>query len=137
MVDYKIVEIDARKSWTTVAGGGDFIVEVAYHDSLWKCGKVLTGADGCDEAGAKELAPLQMGFPLPGAPRYSLIGRYVDDGGFASEPFYVGRSREIGPFPHANPDYFLIQLGPNDNNLFDNRGSLRVRISIREPGSAL
>lgn len=132
MPDYEIVEIDSRSPWTTVAKGGDFIIEVRYHDGKWNCGKVVTGADGRDEEGVKQLAPVSMGFPLVGVPRYSLVGRYIDNDGFGSEPFYVGTSAEVGPFPNVDPDYFVIQLGPNDNNLLDNQGKIRVRISSRE-----
>ena len=132
MPNYELVEIDSRQQWTTVSKGGDFIVEVRYIDGKWHCGGVPTGADGGDEEGEKRLAPVSMGFPLAGVPRHSLIGRYIDNDGFASEPFYVGRFAEVGPFPNVNPDYFVIQLGPNDNNLLDNRGKLRVRISRRD-----
>lgn len=141
MIDYELVTVSAREPWTTVARGGDWLIVIEYHDGEWtlpapEMGEEvpLVGPDGRDAEGRWSLAPVALGYPLAGVPRGALIGRTLDEEGRPGAAFLVGRGAAIGPFPQANPDYFLVQLGPNILNPRRARGAIRVRIRRRRPG---
>ena len=135
MIEYELVTVSAREPWTTVARGGNWVVVIEYHDGEWTCpapelggeGRSV-GPDGRDSQGRLSLAPVGLGYPLAGAPRGALVGRVLDDDGRPGEPFLVGRRTRVGPFPWANPEYFLIQLGPNVLKPVRARGAMQVRV---------
>lgn len=138
MMDYEVVTISAREPWTTVARGGDHLVVIEYHDGTWTwrapeapAAPARLKPDGRDEEGRWSLAPVGLGYPLPGVPRGALVGRTVDEEGRAGEPFLVGLGRTVGPFPRVSPGYFLIQLGPNILSPPRARGAIRVRLRRR------
>jgi len=140
MEHFQIVTVAAREPWTTVARGGNWHLVIEYHDGTWSCPVPelkdtlpAVGPDGRDQDGKASDAPVGLGYPLSGVPRGALIGRTVDEEGRPGPPFLVGRRRVIGPFPQANPDYFLVQLGPNTLNPRRARGALRVRLYRRSP----
>lgn len=135
MIEYELVTVSAREPWTTVARGGDWVVVIDYHDGQWTCpapeldgGDQLVGPDGRDSEGRLSLAPVGLGYPLAGVPRGALVGRTLDDDGRPGESFLVGRGAKVGPFPQANPEYFLIQLGPNVLKPIRARGAIQVRV---------
>lgn len=144
MMDYELVTVSAREPWTTVARGGDWLIIIEYHDGEWTLPAPelggeprWVGPDGRDAEGRCSVAPVGLGYPLAGVPRGALIGRTLDEEGRPGPPFLVGRAATVGPFPQANPDYFLIQLGPNILNPRRARGAIRVRIRRRGPEEEL
>ncbi|MBM3957081.1 MAG: DUF1080 domain-containing protein, partial [Gemmatimonadetes bacterium] len=74
----------------------------------------------CGPDGRPDLAG--RGFPLPDAPKFSLIGRVGRDG----RPFYVGPE-----LPFAAPATGRLGLRMNDDGACDNWGSLRVLVQGR------
>ncbi len=140
MMDFELVTVSAREPWRTVAQGGNWVTSIEYHEGLWTCPAPEVraraepvGPDGRDSEGRLSLAPVGLGYPLAGVPRGALLGRTVDEEGRAGEPFLVGRRADVGPFPNVNPDYFLIQLGPNSLSPHHSRGAIRVRVRRRRP----
>jgi len=144
VIDYELVTVSAREVWTTVARGGNWLITIAYHDGQWRFsapeveeGVELVWPEGrirrtANTTGPDKVrpgvAPVGLGYPLAGAPRGALIGRTLNEEGRPSEPFLIGRETTVGPFPGANPDYFLIQVGANILNPTRARGALRVRV---------
>ena len=146
MIDYGLVTVSAREVWTTVARGGNWLTVIEYHDGQWtfSAPEVEEGAElmwpdrhtthlptsGQDTA-RSGVAPVGLGYPLAGVPRGALICRALNEEGRPGEPFLVGRETTVGPFPQANPDYFLIQVGANILNPTRARGAIRVRVRRR------
>ena len=72
-------------------------------------------------------------FPVIRSTLNELLGAFIDSGGrIVSRPFTVGNGplELVAPFGAS-----FISLGVNDENYFDNTGSIRVAVSLPEPSS--
>jgi len=135
VIDYSLVTVSAREVWTTVARGGDWCTSIEYHNGRWTFSAPEVHKESEWEwpdvpqgEAQPGTAPVGLGYPLAGVPRGTLVGRTVDEEGRPGEPFLVGKGRTVGPFPHANPGYFLIQVTANILNPMRARGAIRVRV---------
>jgi|FLYN01.1.fsa_nt_gi hypothetical protein len=119
-----MVTVDAQEEWqdtgVSLTVGDDIVIE--YVDGEWTNfdGESLFGPEGgasfiCEGSDCVE--------PLPGYPQGALIGRI----GFGS-PFAVGEYLQLT----ANAPG-MLQFRMNDVGTYDNKGSLRMRVTVSDP----
>jgi Tol biopolymer transport system component len=99
-----------------VEAGQTILIE--YQSGSWRAGAPPTwpmvGPDGDAQVGSK------LTFPVPDAPLASLVGGVGE-----SRPFLVGPRAEF-----QSPATGVLWLGPNDDDVTDNEGSLVVRVAL-------
>jgi hypothetical protein len=115
-----------RTGEVNVAGNSQWVdtgLDVVEGDRLTfqAAGQIRLGSDRAAVAGAGGIGEARSpNYPIPAVGAGALIGR-IDDG----QPFFIGGGRAVVSMPASG----RLRLGVNDDNVTDNSGAFRVRIT--------